>query len=219
MATYEENLNFTFTSQIESVQTFSRNSTDRRLESNNSEKGQKGIESVLESGIKNDKIRSTKDYSNLSNTSQCDNTIYSDSKLSLESQLRQENDNHYENEMRKSSNIHDSSDIERGREKGSVNDDLKSTNKNYEKEDYKNANYERYNENEISNENLHNKDNKMKIKENRYYKKNNYEIVDDDKEVEDESQRERNENITTATREVIKGQAITGVNFYKKSNS
>ena len=218
MATYEENLNFTFPPQIESVRTFSRNSTDRRLESNNGEKGQKGIESELESGIKNDKIRSTKDYSSLSNTSQSDNIIFSDLKLSLESLSRQGKDSHYENEMLKSNNIHDSSDKERGREKGSVNDGdskfLKSMNKNYEDE-----NDEGYNENEKCNESLHNKDNKSKIKENRYHKNNNYEIVDDNKEVDEESQRERNENITTANKAVIKGQAISGVNFYKKSNS
>ena len=62
-------------------------------------------------------------------------------------------------------------------------------------------------------------DNKIKGKENRYYKKHNYEIVDDDKEVEVVSHMERNKDFTPAAAEVIKGQAVSGLNFYKKSNS
>ena len=84
-----------------------------------------------------------------------------------------------------------------------------------EKNDNKNDNSDGFDDNDDNYKN----DNKMKGKENRYYKKNNYEIVDDDKEVEVVSHMERNKNITPAAAEVIKGQAVSGLNFYKKSNS
>ena len=84
-----------------------------------------------------------------------------------------------------------------------------------EKSDNKNDNSDGFDENDDNYKN----DNKMKAKENRYYKKYNYEIVDDDKEVEVVLQMERNKNITPAAAEVIKGQAVSGLNFYKKSNS